>query len=65
MLVVFLLIFISLTLAIGFLTAFFWAVKSGQFEDTCTPSMRMLTDEESSRPTLNKHFNNTENLKPS
>jgi cbb3-type cytochrome oxidase maturation protein len=49
MLVIFLLIFISLALALGFLAAFIWAVKSGQFEDTCTPSMRILTDEESSK----------------
>ena len=58
MLVVFLLIFVSLTLAVAFLAAFIWAVKSGQFEDTCTPSMRMLTDEESPKtnlkPTLTK-----------
>jgi cbb3-type cytochrome oxidase maturation protein len=46
MLVIFLLIFISLLLATAFLTAFIWAVRSGQFEDTCTPSMRMLADEE-------------------
>jgi cbb3-type cytochrome oxidase maturation protein len=46
MLVVFLLIFISLTLAVTFLAAFIWAVKSGQYEDTCTPSMRILTDSE-------------------
>lgn len=52
MLVIFLLIFVSLTVALGFLAAFVWAVKSGQFEDTCTPSMRMLTDEESPRKTL-------------
>jgi len=58
MLVIFLLIFISLTLAIGFLTAFIWAVKSGQFEDTCTPSMRILTDEES---TKSKRILNTPN----
>jgi len=49
MLVIFLLIFISLTLALGFLAAFVWAVKSGQFEDTCTPSMRILGDEGSSK----------------
>ena len=54
MLVIFLLIFISLTLAVVFLTAFFWAVKTGQFEDTCTPSLRMLTDEESPRNKLNR-----------
>jgi cbb3-type cytochrome oxidase maturation protein len=60
MLVVFLLIFISLTLALSFLAAFIWAVKSGQFEDTCTPSMRMLTDEESVKRELNKKFKHTE-----
>ena len=54
MLVVFLLIFISLALAVTFLGAFIWAVKSGQFEDTCTPSMRMLTDEESSKTKFTK-----------
>ena len=45
MLVIFLLIFISLTLAVTFFAAFVWAVSSGQFEDTFTPSLRMLTDE--------------------
>ncbi|HLH54856.1 MAG TPA: cbb3-type cytochrome oxidase assembly protein CcoS [Verrucomicrobiae bacterium] len=46
MLVIFLLIFVSLTLATVFLCCFFWAVKAGQFEDTCTPSMRILSEEE-------------------
>ncbi len=56
MLVIFLLIFVSLALALAFLAAFIWAVRSGQFEDTCTPSMRMLTDEESPKtnPALTK-----------
>lgn len=54
MLVVFLLIFISLALALSFLAAFIWAVNSGQFEDTCTPAMRMLTDEESPKANLNQ-----------
>jgi cbb3-type cytochrome oxidase maturation protein len=49
MLVIFLLIFISLTLALTFFAAFVWAVRSGQFEDTFTPSMRMLTDEAASK----------------
>jgi cbb3-type cytochrome oxidase maturation protein len=31
--------------AAGFLGAFIWAVRSGQYEDTCTPSMRLLLDE--------------------
>ncbi len=28
--------------AAGFLGAFVWAVRSGQFDDTCTPAIRML-----------------------
>jgi cbb3-type cytochrome oxidase maturation protein len=40
------LIVASLLMAGGFLAAFIWAVRSGQFDDTHTPSLRMLTDEE-------------------
>jgi len=32
--------------AIGFLVAFLWSVKSGQYSDTYTPSVRMLFDDE-------------------
>jgi len=59
MLIIFLLIFVSLALALGFLTAFMWAVKTGQFEDTCTPSMRMLTDEESGKTNLRSNLTKT------
>lgn len=34
----------SLLLAIGFLIAFIWSVKSNQYEDDYTPSVRMLFD---------------------
>ncbi len=51
MFVIALLIFVSLSLAITFLTCFVWAVRSGQFEDTCTPSMRVLADETTTEPT--------------
>lgn len=30
--------------AAGFLIAFLWAVKSGQYKDTYTPSVRILFD---------------------
>ena len=43
--VILILILASLTMALLFLGGFIWAVRSGQFEDTCTPSMRVLTDE--------------------
>ncbi len=35
----------SLTVAIIFLIAFLWAVKSGQYKDRHTPSIRMLFDD--------------------
>lgn len=31
----------------GFLVAFLWAVRSGQFDDRESPSVRMLLDERS------------------
>jgi cbb3-type cytochrome oxidase maturation protein len=44
--VLYILIIAALTFAIGFLIAFIWAVKSGQFDDIHTPSMRILLDED-------------------
>jgi cbb3-type cytochrome oxidase maturation protein len=43
--VIFVLIILSLLVAAGFLLAFFWAVRSGQFEDSYTPSIRVLFDD--------------------
>lgn len=40
------LIGISLLVAVGFLIAFLWSVKSGQYTDTYTPSIRILFDNE-------------------
>ncbi|HRH65106.1 MAG TPA: cbb3-type cytochrome oxidase assembly protein CcoS [Bacteroidia bacterium] len=42
--VIFLLIIFSLLLAIGFLIAFIWSVKDGQYDDDYTPSVRILFD---------------------
>ncbi len=41
----FVLIGISLLVAIGFLIAFIWSVKKGQYEDESTPAIRMLFDD--------------------
>lgn len=43
--IIFVLILISLLIALGFLVAFFWAIKSGQYEDDYTPSVRMLFED--------------------
>lgn len=42
----FVLIGISLLVAIGFLCAFLWAVRKGQYEDDYTPSVRILFENE-------------------
>lgn len=43
--VILILIPLSLVVAALFLGAFIWAVRAGQYEDTCTPSMRVLADD--------------------
>lgn len=35
----------SLLVALGFLAAFIWSVKNGQFEDDFSPAHRILFDE--------------------
>jgi cbb3-type cytochrome oxidase maturation protein len=45
MLIIILLISVSLTIAIGFLVAFIWNIKSGQYDDTYGPSVRMLFED--------------------
>jgi len=51
------LIICSLIVAAGFLIAFLWAVRSGQFEDKYTPSVRILFDDENeSDSKLGKNF---------
>jgi len=46
--VIFFLILFSISVALFFLAAFFWAVKTGQFDDQYTPSVRILFDEKNS-----------------
>ncbi len=51
--IIFFLIVISLVLALIFLGAFFWAVRSGQYEDEYTPSVRILLDDEPASSSTN------------
>jgi cbb3-type cytochrome oxidase maturation protein len=44
--VIFILIAVSLLVAIGFLILFIWSIRAGQFEDEYTPSVRILFDDE-------------------
>ncbi len=45
MLIVVILISVSLTIALLFLGLFLWNMKSGQYDDVYTPSVRMLFEE--------------------
>lgn len=57
MIVIFILIGLSLFVAIIFLFVFIWNVKSGQYEDDYTPSVRMLFDDEKKENTEQKDKN--------
>ena len=47
--VLFILIGISLLIALGFLIAFLWANKSGQYDDDYSPSVRMLFEDQQTK----------------
>ena len=45
MLIIVILISVSLVIALAFLGLFLWNLKSGQYDDVYTPSVRMLFDQ--------------------
>jgi cbb3-type cytochrome oxidase maturation protein len=47
--IIILLIGISIVIAVTFLGIFLWNMKSGQYEDTYTPSVRMLFDDKTKK----------------
>jgi cbb3-type cytochrome oxidase maturation protein len=49
--VLIILILASLAVAIGFLAAFIWSVRAGQYDDDYTPSVRMLFDDNVNKKT--------------
>jgi len=60
MLIIVVLIMVSVVEAIVFLIPFIWAVKSGQYDDTYSPSVRMLIDD---KPTKNVDKSNLKQKK--
>lgn len=52
--VIVVLIVVSVLVALGFLAAFLWAVKSGQYDDKYTPSIRMLFDDDDKKEENNR-----------
>ena len=47
---IYLMIPVTLLIAGGFLLAYIWSVRNGQFEDTTTPAMRILPDDKPISP---------------
>ncbi len=43
--IIVLLICISLLVALGFLWAFIWSIRSGQYDDNYTPGIRILFED--------------------
>lgn len=54
--VIIILIVVSLLIAIGFFIVFIWSVKTGQYKDIVTPSIRILFDD--NKVVENKSNNN-------
>lgn len=60
---IFVMIGASLLLAIGFLIAFIWSVRSNQYEDDYTPSVRMLFDNTTIQKTKQETNKKTKKIK--
>ena len=57
--VIYVLLAISITVAIIFFAAFVMAVKKGQYDDSYTPSVRMLFEDELVEPASKNNNLNT------
>lgn len=47
--IMYLMIGLSLFMAIGFVIAFVWSIRTGQQEDLITPAMRILQEDETTK----------------
>jgi len=55
---IYIMLIVSLVIALFFLISFFWATSSGQFDDDYTPSVRILFDDESNLKSNKQSENN-------
>ncbi|NDF59958.1 MAG: cbb3-type cytochrome oxidase assembly protein CcoS [Crocinitomicaceae bacterium] len=44
--IIYIMLIVSLIVALFFLGSFLWAIKTGQYEDDYTPSVRILFEDE-------------------
>jgi cbb3-type cytochrome oxidase maturation protein len=57
---IYIMLIVSLVIALFFLCSFFWATKTGQFDDDYAPSVRILFDDETNNKSNNKNDGNPE-----
>lgn len=58
--IIYLLLTVSVIVAIFFFVIFIFSVKKGQYDDVYTPSVRMLFEDELIKEVDNKNTTNTE-----
>ncbi|MBV1923184.1 MAG: cbb3-type cytochrome oxidase assembly protein CcoS [Flavobacteriaceae bacterium] len=58
--IIYLLLTVSVIVAIFFFVIFIFSVKKGQYDDVYTPSVRMLFEDEIIKEVDNKNTTNTE-----
>ncbi len=59
--IIYLLLAVSVAVAIGFIIAFIVSVRKGQYDDVYTPSVRMLFDDELVKEPKKKKTTNIKN----
>ncbi|MBP6090230.1 MAG: cbb3-type cytochrome oxidase assembly protein CcoS [Crocinitomicaceae bacterium] len=57
---IYIMLIVSLIVALFFLISFFWATKTGQFDDDYTPSVRILFEDEINQESNQKTNGGTE-----
>ena len=57
---IYIMLTVSLLIALFFLVSFFWATKTGQFDDDYAPSVRILFDDETNNKTNTQTDGSTE-----
>ena len=55
--IIYIMLIVSLVIALFFLGSFLWAIKNGQYEDDYTPSVRILFEDELINNNQNKNEN--------
>jgi cbb3-type cytochrome oxidase maturation protein len=57
---IYIMLTVSLLIALFFLVSFFWATKTGQFDDDYAPSVRILFDDETNNKSNTQTDGSTE-----